>query len=155
MTDTAIATQDERDQQIEKALTAGRSLRTVQREFRLTVGELDQALQRCFPLDTAARLRTLRGDLSHLTRRIETFYTKALAGDVNSGVLCVRAWERKAALLGLDAVQRIDLQIVRPANEPTRHERIREAILRLTRGPEFGDGNGAAPSVASDDPEPK
>ena len=135
MTDaTAI---EQRDEQIVEALVAGRSVRVIQREFSLTVVELDAALERCFPLDTAARLRTIRGDLSRLDRLIEKFYLKAIAGDgdVHSGLLTVKAWERKAELLGLDAVQRIDLQIINPPQEVPRHEKIREAIMRLTEQP--------------------
>src|SRR5262249_38071222 len=121
MTDTAVI--EQRDEQIVEALVAGRSVRVVQREFSLTFTELDQALERCFPLDTAARLRTIRGDLSRLDRLIEKFYLKAIAGDgdVNSATLVVKAWERKAALLGLDAVQRIDLQIVQQPQQETQH----------------------------------
>ena len=89
----------------------------------------------------------IRGDLSRLDRLIEKFYLKAIAGDgdVNSATLVVKAWERKSALLGLDAVQRIDLQIINPPKAPPRHELIREAIERLTgrqlpNGPN-GDGS--------------
>ena len=144
MTDaTAI---EQRDEQIVEALVAGRSVRVIQREFSLTVVELDAALERCFPLDTAARLRTIRGDLSRLDRLIEKFYLKAIAGDgdVHSGLLTVKAWERKAELLGLDAVQRIDLQIINPPQQVPRHEKIRQVImnLRVGDGQQSNDGNG-------------
>ena len=144
MTDTAAI--EQRDEQIVGALVAGRSVRVVQKEFSLTVAELDAALERCFPLDNAARLRMIRGDLSRLDRLIEKFYLKAIAGDgdVHSGLLTVKAWERKAELLGLDAVQRIDLQIINPSQEVPRHEKIRQVIERLT-GRELqqpNDGNG-------------
>ena len=144
---TDIAAIEQRDEAIVGALVAGRSVRVIQREFSLTVVELDQALERCFPLDVSARLRTIRGDLSRLDRLIEKFYLKAMAGDgdVNSAALVVKAWERKAELLGLDAVQRIDLQIINPPQQVPRHERIREAIMRLTRPEQFqqpsGDGS--------------
>jgi hypothetical protein len=141
---------EQRDDAIVGALVAGRSVRVVQREFGLTVVELDQALERCFPLDTAARLRTIRGDLSRLDRLIEKFYLKAMAGDgdVNSAALVVKAWERKAELLGLDAVQRIDLQIINPPQQVPRHEKIAEVIMRLTGrdGQQLNDGNGQQPS---------
>jgi hypothetical protein len=77
MTDTAVI--EQRDGAIVEALVAGRSVRLIQREFSLTVVELDQALERCFPLDTAARLRTIRGDLGRLDRLIEKFYLRAIA----------------------------------------------------------------------------
>jgi len=142
MTDTAAI--EQRDDAIVGALVAGRSVRVVQREFSLTVAELDAALERCFPLDNAARLRMIRGDLSRLDRLIEKFYVKAITGngDVHSGLLTVKAWERKAELLGLDAVQRIDLQIINPPKAPPRHELIREAIERLTGRQLPNDGNG-------------
>ena len=79
-------------------------------------------------------MRTIRGDLGRLDRLIEKFYLKAIAGDgdVNSAALVVKAWERKAELLGLDAVQRIDLQIINPPQQVPRHEKIRQVIERLT-----------------------
>jgi len=124
-----------RDEQIVAALEAGQSVRTVQRQFKLTVAELDEALERAFPLDNAARLRTIRGDLSRLDKLIEKFYAKALADDgINSATfatLVVKAWERKANLLGLDAVRQVDLQLIRPPDAPTQHERIRQAILSM------------------------
>jgi hypothetical protein len=46
--------------------------------------------------------------------------------------------------LGLDAVQRIDLQIINPPQQVPRHEKIRQVIERLT-GRELqqpNDGNG-------------
>jgi hypothetical protein len=148
MMDTAVI--EQRDGAIVEALVAGRSVRVVQKEFSLTVAELDAALERCFPLDTAARLRTIRSDLSRLDRLIEKFYLKAIAGDgdVNSAALVVKAWERKAGLLGLDAVQRIDLQIINPPQQVPRHEKIRAAIERLT-GRELqqpNDGNRQQPN---------
>src|SRR5215471_10057706 len=141
---------EQRDDAIVGALVAGRSVRVVQREFGLTVVELDQALERCFPLDTAARLRTIRADLGRPDRLIEKFYLEAIAGDgdVNSATLVVKAWERKSALLGLDAVQRIDLQIINPPQQGPRHEKVRQVImnLRVGDGQQPNDGNGQQPS---------
>src|SRR5215471_3335560 len=143
---------EQRDDAIVGALVAGRSVRVVQREFGLTVVELDQALERCFPLDTAARLRTIRADLGKLDRLIEKFYLKAIAGDgdVNSAALVVKAWERKAELLGLDAVQRIDLQIINPPQQVSHHERLREAIMRLRSGPDWQPIDGNSPPLNDD-----
>ena len=154
---TDITAIEQRDDAIVGALVAGRSVRAVQREFSLTITELDQALERCFPLDNAARVRTIRGDLSRLDRLIEKFYLKALAGngDVDSATLVVRAWERKSALLGLDAVQRIDLQIVQAPQAETRHDKIRRVFWELRHpGQPMPDG---WPSSADDDdaPHPK
>lgn len=129
MTDAAAI--EERDAQVEAAITDGKSLRLVKRQFSLTEAELDGILERLWPLSTEARLRTIKHDVACLQRLIEKFYEKALAGDVNSGVLCVRAWERKAAMLGLDAAQRIDLQVIRAPEHKSSHEKIKEAINQM------------------------
>ena len=145
MTGTAIGTaigQEQRDEAIAEALTAGRSLRAVRREFGISTTELDAALDRLWPIDTAARLRTIKTDLGQLNQLTQVFYEKALAGDVPAGTVTVKLWERKHQLLGLDAVQRIDLQIINPPKVPPRHELIREAIERLTGRQLPNDGNG-------------
>ena len=146
MTDTAI---EPRDEQVAEALVAGRSVRAVQKQFGLTTAELDAALDRLWPIDTAARLRTIKTDLGQLNQLTQVFYEKALAGDVPAGTVTVKLWERKHQLLGLDAVQRIDLQIITPPAAPPRHEKIREAILRLTR-PEQFQSNGNDPPLDDD-----
>src|SRR5499427_10117689 len=135
MTDTGIETaigQEQRDEAIAEALTAGRSVRAVRKGFGLSAAELDGALERLFPIDIAARLRMVKRDVGKLDRLTQVFYEKALAGDVQSGLLTVRIWERLHELLGLDAVQRIDLQIINPPQEVPRHEKIRAVIERLT-----------------------
>jgi hypothetical protein len=163
MTDTTAI--EQRDEQVAEAITSGKSLRSVKRQFSLTEAELDGILERLWPVSTEARIRMIKHDVGCLQRLIEKFYEKALSGsgDVNSAAVVVKAWERKAALLGLDAVQRIDLQIINPPQTISRHEKIREAILRLTNPERFqqpNNGDGAAVSsdavLPADDPaEPK
>src|SRR5215831_18975849 len=96
MTDTAI---EPRDEQVAEALVAGRSVRAVQKQFGLTTAELDAALDRLWPIDTAARLRTIKTDLGQLNQLTQVFYEKALAGDVPAGTVTVKLWERKHQLL--------------------------------------------------------
>jgi len=91
-------------------------------------------LERLCPIDTASRIRTIKRDVGRLDRLTQVFYLRALQGDVQSGLLTVRIWERLNELLGLDAVQRIDLQIVQPPEAPQGFEKIRAAILRVARG---------------------
>jgi len=83
MTGTAIGTaigQEQRDEAIADALTAGRSLRSVRKEFGLSTAELDSALERLWPIDAVARLRMIKSDLGKLDRLTQVFYEKALAG---------------------------------------------------------------------------
>ena len=137
MTDTAI----ERDEQVAEALVAGQSVRVVQKQFGLTTAELDAALDRLWPIDTAARVRVIKRDVGRLDKLTEVFYLKALAGDVQSGLLTVRIWERLHELLGLNAAQRVDLQIVsQPAEAPNSFEKLHEMIMRIGRGGRNGDG---------------
>jgi hypothetical protein len=138
MSDTAI---EPRDEQVAEALVAGRSVRVVQKQFGLTTAELDAALDRLWPIDTAARVRVIKRDVGRLDKLTEVFYLKALGGDVQSGLLTVRIWERLHELLGLDAAQRVDLQIVsQPPEAPSSFEKIHEMIMRIGRQK---DGNGA------------
>ena len=137
MTDTAIRTaigQEQRDEAIAEALTAGRSLRAVRKEFELSTAELDGALERLWPIDAVARLRMIKSDLGKLDRLTQVFYEKALAGCIQSGLLTVRIWERKHELLGMNAAAKFEV-VTAPPEAPSRHERIREAIMRLTEQP--------------------
>ena len=150
--DTALA---ERDERVAEALESGRSLRMVRREFSLTQSDLDAALERLWPVDNQARLRMIKGDLGKLDKLAEVFFAKALGGDVQSGAVTVKIWERKHALLGLDSPTRIDLQ-VQPQQAPSRHELITQAVMRLRGKPVDGNGSPDAVDALSDsgDKEP-
>jgi len=85
----------------------------------------------------------IKADVGKLSRLTQVFYGKALLGDVRSGLLVVRVFERLHSLLGLDTAQRIDLQIIQPPEAPSRHERLRAAIMNLrTDVPPIEPNNG-------------
>jgi phage baseplate assembly protein W len=153
---------EERDEAVVEAITAGRSLRSVRREFGLTVTELDQALERCFPLDVAARMRMIRGDLAKLDRLIDEFYQRALKEhDPHLAMVAIKAWERKHDITGAGAAQRIDLT-VQPKEHATSYEKLTATIMSFTgrngRNSNAGavdalsppDGNGSGGPAASD-----
>jgi len=109
MTDS---TSDEaRDDFILLERLSGRSARSISKELRCTVGEVDAALDRVLPkLDNAARLRHISLDLQRLDALLKTFLARATeAADAQAGLLCVKILERKAALLGLDTPQKLDI----------------------------------------------
>jgi hypothetical protein len=106
---TAIETQDERDEQVAEAITSGRSLRAVRKEFGLSQVEIDSVLERLWPIHTAARITMIKHDLSILTRLCETFYQKALAGCTQSGLCVIRVLERKHELLGMNSAVKIEI----------------------------------------------
>jgi hypothetical protein len=143
MTGTAIGIgQEQRDEAIAEALTAGRSMRAVRKDFGISIAELDGALERLWPIDAVARLRMIKSDLGKLDRLTQVFYEKALAGCIQSGLLTVRIWERKHELLGMNAAAKFEV-VTAPLEAKPRHEKIREVIMRLTGGPEQpNNGNG-------------
>jgi hypothetical protein len=125
MTDTAVI---ERDEAVAEAISSGRSLRLIRKDFSLSERELDGILEKLWPLSTEARIRTIKHDVACLQRLIETLYEKGLNGDVNAAVACIRAFERKATMLGLDASTLIDLHVVKPPEYKSQHERISQVI---------------------------
>jgi len=177
MNSAEIVGQEQRDEAIADAIVSGRSLRAVRREFGPSV--VDAALERLWPIDTQSRLQMIKADLGKIDRLTQIFFEKALAGDVQSGLLTVRIWERKHELLGMNAAAKFEV-VTRPPDAISSHEKIRRTImefaarqppaereahnligkiggeraLELLRGA-LGNGNGAAaaPSDASDDPE--
>src|SRR5262249_31011091 len=133
MTGTAIGTaigQEQCDEAIAEALTAGRSLRAVRKEVGLSTAELDSALERLGAICGVGRVRVIKRDLGKLDRLTQVFYEKALGGCIKSGLLTVRIWERKHELLGMNAAAKFEVVTAPPEAVP-RHERIREAIMRL------------------------
>ena len=131
MTDTTIEHDEAKDEQVAEAIINGRSLQAVRKEFSLSEGELDAVLERLWPVSTSARIRMIKRDIGRLDRLIEKCYERALGGCIQSGLLAVRIYERLHSLVGADAVQRIDLQVVRPPDAVSSHEKIRRTIMEF------------------------
>jgi hypothetical protein len=132
---------DVRDEFILQERLRGRSARSISKELRCTVGEVDAALDRVLPkLDNAARLRHISLDLQRLDALLKTFLARATeAADAQAGLLCVKILERKAALLGLDTPQKLDIVQVQAQEGPSSFEKIHEMILRIGRRGRNGD----------------
>lgn len=153
--------QEQRDEAIAEALTAGRSMRAVRKEFGISTAELDGTLERLWPIDVASRIRMVKGDLGKLDRLTQVFYEKALAGCIQSGLLTVRIWERKHELLGMNSAAKIEI-VQAPSEAPTRYEKLTEAIMRLTGGPDrqpfqpkrLNGGLSPDPDDDADEPDP-
>jgi hypothetical protein len=127
MTDAAIETRDVTEQ-VATAISAGRSLRLIKRDFSLTETELDQVLEKLWPVSNDARIRMVKHDLGRLERIIEMLFEKSVAGNIDAAGTLIKALDRKSQLLGLDAVRQIDLQIIKPPEYKSSHERIVQAI---------------------------
>jgi hypothetical protein len=136
---------DARDDFILQERLSGRSARSISKELRCTVGDVDAALDRVLPkLDNAARFRYISLDLQRLDALLKTFFARAIEKvDAQAGLLCVKILERKAALLGLDTPQKLDIVQVQAQEGPSSFEKIHEMILRIgRRGRNLDDDDG-------------
>jgi hypothetical protein len=124
---------DVRDDFILQERLSGKSARAISKQLRCTVGEVNAALDRTLPkIDNDARRRHVSLDLNRLDGLLETFYKRAIENvDAQAGLLCVKIMERKAAMLGLDSPQKLDIVQVQAQDAPSGHERIKAAIMSM------------------------
>src|SRR5215469_5446985 len=123
---------DARDDFILQERLSGRSARSISKELRCTTAEIDEALDRTLPkITNEAKRRIIALDLDRLDELVKVFFARAIEKvDAQAGLLVVKILERKAALLGLDSPQKLDVVQVQAQKEPSGHEKIKEAILR-------------------------
>ena len=124
---------DARDDFILQERLAGRSARSIGKELRCTVGEVDASLDRTLPkIDNDARRRYVALDLNRLDALLKTFFARAIEKvDAQAGLLVVKILERRALLLGLDSPQKLNIIQVQAKDAPSSHERIKAAILEF------------------------
>src|SRR5262249_55593607 len=148
---TNSTSDDARDDFILQERLAGRSARSIGKELRCTVGEVDASLDRTLPkIDNEARRRYVALDLNRLDALLETFFQRAIEkADAQAGLLVVKILERRALLLGLDSPQKLDIVQVQAQEAPQGHDRIFEMIMRIKHGPDWqpGNGNGSDPAA--------
>ena len=83
-------------------------------------------------IDDKVRKHTLALELARLDELQETFYARALEGDVACGALITKIIERRCVMLGLYTPQTATLQIIKTeAPRQTSTERLRAAIDRI------------------------
>ena len=142
---------DTEDDAVLEQRLAGKSARAIGRELKLTVGQIDAILDRVLPeIGNPARLRAVALDLQRLDGLLQTFYQRAVNGDVNSGTLCVKIMERRSLLWGLDAPSRFDVISVQAQQTPRSFERIRAAVYQVARG-SSAPVDGPSPDAISGD----
>jgi DNA-directed RNA polymerase specialized sigma24 family protein len=132
MTDSPKA-DDARDDFILQERLSGRSARSISKELHCTTADVDASLDRTLPkITNEAKRRIIALDLDRLDELLKVFFTRAVEKvDAQAGLLVVKILERKAAMLGLDSPQKLDVVQVQAQKEPTQHERIRDAIMRV------------------------
>ena len=130
---------------------SGRSARAIAKAQGCSVAEVNKALDRFTEttIDDKVRKHTLALELARLDELQETFYARALEGDVACGALITKIIERRCTMLGLYTPQTATLQIIEAeAPRETSTERLRAAIERI-RGKRHQDD---LPATDQDDP---
>jgi hypothetical protein len=141
----------ERDEAIYRAWEeTGKGLRVLAREFHLSVAEIEQALDRCLPAFNAqTQLRAFKREIARLEDLSSEFFTIAKRDkDHDSAHLVARLNERIASMRGWTAINiRMDPLGAQAHEEPSSHEQIKNAILRIARPERFAN-NGNGPTLA-------
>jgi DNA-directed RNA polymerase specialized sigma24 family protein len=124
---------DARDDFILQERLSGRSARSISKELHCTTADVDASLDRTLPkITNEAKRRIIALDLDRLDELLKVFFARAVEKvDAQAGLLVVKILERKAALLGLDSPQKLDVVQVQTSAEPTQYEKIRDAIMRV------------------------
>src|SRR5215471_21440814 len=173
---------DARDDFILQERLSGRSARSISKELHCTTADVDASLDRTLPkITNDAKRRIIALDLDRLDELLKVFFAHAIEKvDAQAGLLVVKILERKAALLGLDSPQKLDIVQVQAQDAPSGHERIKAAIMQMVEreqpvrraairrldqlgpekalellGPFEGNGDGTEPwDPLPDDPKP-
>jgi len=135
-------------------------IRRIAREHHCTVAEVEHALDH-HAVNSVNRdkylSRLLALELVELDEMQEFFRQKALAeGDVASGALVAKLFERRATMLGLNAPAASAVQVIEHAAPPaqTSTERIRAAIDRLIAQRQPKAGYSTVSQNGDGEPEP-
>ena len=139
------------DDTIIQQRVSGRSARAIARAQGCTLAEVSKVLDRFTEttIDDKTRKHTLALELARLDELQETFYARALEGDVACGALITKIIERRCTMLGLYTPQTATLQVIEAeAPRETSTERLRAAIDRI-RGKTHQDD---LPATDQEDP---
>jgi len=128
---------------------SGRSARAIAKAQATTVAEVNKALDRFTEttIDDKVRRHTLALELARLDELQETFYARALEGDVQCGALITKIIERRCTMLGLYTPQTATLQVIE-AETPreTSTDKI-SALIERIRGKTRDDDPDDPPST--------
>src|SRR6516164_23179 len=139
------------DNTIIQQRVSGRSARAIAKAQGCTLTDVNRVLDRFTEttIDDKVRKHTLALELARLDELQETFYARALEGDVACGALITKIIERRCTMLGLYTPQTATLQVIEAeAPRETSTERLRAAIDRI-RGKTHQDD---LPATDQDDP---
>jgi len=137
----------ERDEEIYAMWESGKTPRVCAREFGVSRMEAERAIDRCLPVfNSKTEMMAYKRERQKLDDIGSKYHAQAMAGDIDSGHLYARINERRCAMAGWTSVNvRLDPYSAQVKEEPTQHEKIRDAIFRLKYGPQWQPSDTFAP----------
>jgi hypothetical protein len=152
MQDIVELTPSEQDEAIYAAWGGGKTLRVLAREFGLSVMEVERAIDRCLPVfDTQNQMRAYKREIQKLEDLGAKYHALAMGDDASPEMAHVyaRINERRCAMSGWSSVNiRLDPFAAQVKEQPTQHEKIRDAIFRLKYGPQWQPSDSFGPDGA-------
>src|SRR5215472_14225324 len=136
MPDDELIPSSERDEKIYSAWESGKkSLRALARQFETSVTEIGQAIDRCLPpFNTQTQMRAYKREIQKLEDVGTKYYANAMEGEIESAHVYARINERYCAMQGWSSVNiRLDPYSAQVKEEPSGHQKIFEAIMRVWR----------------------
>jgi len=124
------------DQDIEAVVFAGwedgKGPQALSREFAIPIRRVEEIIDRCLPaFDARSNLSAFKRELRRLEDLSGKFFALAKRdGNHESGHLFARLNERICAMRGIGSIRMDPLQ-VEVAQQPSSHDRIRDAIMNL------------------------
>jgi hypothetical protein len=140
-----------------RAWEEGKGPHALSREFALPIRRVEEIIDRMLPVfDAKNQLFAYKRELRRLEDLSGEFFTIAKRDkDHDSAHLVARLNERICAMRGFSPVNvRMDPLTVEVKQQPSHHEKLREAIMRLRGGPDWQPNGGDGQSGSSPDPEP-
>jgi hypothetical protein len=137
MTDNNVTALFDYEDRVFAARLAGKSVRRIAREFNVDVPQVEAIIERHLPtVDASMRAIAFRLELERLDGYLSVFHERAMQGDPQAGMICLKIGERFGSLWGLDAPSQTRVDLV--TNAETKPEvsstlRIR-AALELVAG---------------------
>lgn len=122
------------DDIIIQARIQGRSVHAIAKARGISTAEVNRVIDRWCDdtLTDKARKHTLTLELARFDQLQQTFYQRALEGDVQCGVLVTKIIERRGVMLGLHVPQTAVLKIVgEAAPKQTTTDRLEKALAAL------------------------
>jgi hypothetical protein len=138
-----------------KLRVIGRSWRRIAQQFSCDEATVLKAIDRMLPaIDTQMRVRMHGLELERLDELTEAVHPLAVKGDLAAIATEIKIGERRSSLAGLDAPQRLDMQLVEQESRPkqTSTDLIRAALDRIHAEGRAANGNGVDRSEGEPSP---